>query len=196
MKSYTSNRIPPAALERLLSARAEFLSFLSRRTGSMDAAEEILQAAYLKGLEKGGALRDEESAVAWFYRLLRNAVVDHWRAKGASRELAMDRLPEVAVEPEIRKEVCGCIRAALAAMKPEYREALESVDIRETPVGAYAKAAGIGAGNASVRLNRARHTLRKRILLACGPCCKVDGCAYCTCGETGAKASETSRAEP
>jgi len=170
-----------AALERLAGARREFLAFLERRTGSRETAEEILQAAYLKGVEKSGSLRSEESAVAWFYRILRNALADHWRAKGASRETQVDTLPETPVEPEVRKEVCACIRAALDTMKPEYREALESVDMDDASVGDYAAAAGIGANNASVRLHRARHTLRKRILLACGPCCSVDGCSYCTC---------------
>lgn len=184
-KSYSS------ALDRLVGARREFLAFLERRTGSREAAEEILQAAYLKGVEKGGSLRDEESAVAWFYRILRNSLTDYWRAKGTSREVQVEELPETAVQPEIKKEVCACVRAALETMKPEYRQALEAVDIDDTSLGDYAAAAGIEANNASVRLHRARHTLRKRVLLACGPCCSVEGCSYCTCDAT---ASESSRA--
>ena len=47
------------------------------------------QAAFTKGLERTGSLRDEGAAVAWFYRALRNAVVDYYRRNGArSRALA------------------------------------------------------------------------------------------------------------
>jgi DNA-directed RNA polymerase specialized sigma24 family protein len=36
-----------------------------------------LQSAFARGIEKGGALRAEEGIVAWFYRLLRNAIIDY-----------------------------------------------------------------------------------------------------------------------
>src|ERR1044071_3112850 len=73
------------ALAGLVENRARFLAFLERRVGARDAAEEILQQAYLRGMARGGGLRAGESAVAWFYRLLRNVLVDHWRHREAER---------------------------------------------------------------------------------------------------------------
>jgi RNA polymerase sigma-70 factor (ECF subfamily) len=49
-----------------------FLAFLANRVGSHAVAEDILQNAYAKAIERGSQLRNEESAVAWFYRILRN----------------------------------------------------------------------------------------------------------------------------
>ena len=60
----------------LVASHREFLAFLEPRLPSRALAEEILQSAFVRAMEKGGALRDEESAVAWFYRVLRNALID------------------------------------------------------------------------------------------------------------------------
>src|SRR5215218_6273114 len=71
---------------RLLANHRRFLDFLTARVGSREDAEEILQDAFVRGLQKAGEVRDDESAVAWFYRLLRNAVTDHYRRTAAGRK--------------------------------------------------------------------------------------------------------------
>src|SRR5436190_6310187 len=68
-----TSAVSPAVLRILVENHARFLAFLERRVGSRDAAQEILQEAFVRSLSRGGSLRDDESAVAWFYRLLRNA---------------------------------------------------------------------------------------------------------------------------
>ena len=42
-------------LDRLLEGRLQFLKFIQNRVGTREAAEDILQAAFVKGLEKGAA---------------------------------------------------------------------------------------------------------------------------------------------
>ena len=75
-------------VERLVENRHEFLAFLQRRLGSRALAEDILQEAFTRSLTKANQLENEESAVAWFYRILRNAVTDHQRKSGsATRKL-------------------------------------------------------------------------------------------------------------
>src|SRR5215213_2258142 len=58
--------------------KRDFLAFLERRVGSRAVAEDILQEAFVRGL---GRLNtdDEGSVIAWFYRALRNAAIDHQR---------------------------------------------------------------------------------------------------------------------
>src|SRR5208283_809455 len=70
-----------STFDSLLDLRRRFLSFLERRVDDHAIAEDILQAAYLRALESQGRLRAYESAVAWFYRILRNAVIDHYRRR-------------------------------------------------------------------------------------------------------------------
>src|SRR5258706_14539177 len=93
--------VTAGVLERLVGNHREFLAFLERRLGSRAEAEDILQEAFVKGVERADSVRDGESIVAWFYRALRNAVIDHHRRRGA-RSRAMDafaRELDEAVEP-------------------------------------------------------------------------------------------------
>src|SRR5205085_3566767 len=93
----------------LLENRRAFLSFLERRVGHREVAEDVLQEAYARSLDKV-PLESEESTVAWFYRVLRNAVVDYYRRAGASdRALSvLARELDEQAEPDLdeRNAVC------------------------------------------------------------------------------------------
>ena len=69
-------------LGRIMAQRSKFLSFLSSRVDAA-IAEDILQSAYIRAMEHAGEIRDDESAVAWFYRILRNAITDSYRRQSA-----------------------------------------------------------------------------------------------------------------
>ncbi len=176
------------ALATILANRTVFLSFLTARVGSADRAAEILQDALVRGVEKGGQLRDDESAVAWFYRLLRNAIVDDRRRRGAA-ERALERFAaEIEVEgvgderDELHGAVCACIGGLLTTLRPDYADAIRAVDLEGTVVRDFAEANGITPNNASVRLHRARQALEQRVRVTCGACA-VHGCVDCTCRE-------------
>lgn len=74
-KHLSAKVVAPYLVEALAESHQQFLGFLERRVGDRALAEDLLQAAYVKGIERGSQIRGEESAVAWFYRLLRNARV-------------------------------------------------------------------------------------------------------------------------
>ena len=171
----------------LVEHHRAFLAFLEKRVGRRDVAEDLLQEAFARGLDKLPAVGSEESAVAWFYRVLRNAVVDHHRRGGASeRALAAFARELVEVEPDLdtRDAVCRCVGLLTQTLKPEYAQALRRVDVEGLPVKEFATEAGITAGNAGVRLFRAREALRKRVAGSCGTCAE-HGCVDCTCRSPG-----------
>ena len=87
----------PDLTSRLVDNHREFLGFLERRLGDRALAEDILQDAFVKSLEKAGDVRDESSSIAWFYRMLRNAVIDHYRRRG-TRDRALEALADVVLE--------------------------------------------------------------------------------------------------
>jgi RNA polymerase sigma-70 factor (ECF subfamily) len=172
----------------LVDHHRAFRAFLEKRVGRRDVAEDLLQEAFARGLEKLPAVGSEESAVAWFYRVLRNAVVDHYRRGGATdRALsAFAHELEAAVEPDLdtRNAVCRCVALLSDTLKPEYAEALRRVDVEGISVRELAAEAGITPNNAGVRLFRAREALRKRVVRSCGTCAE-HGCLDCTCGAPG-----------
>lgn len=173
----------PEVVARLVANHREFLGFLERRVGDRALAEDILQDAFVRGLDRVSALRDEESAIAWFYRVLRNAVTDHYRRR-ATRDRALAAFEsELEAEPagDLREAVCRCVGELARTLKPDYAEALELIEVQGLPVKAYAERAGISASNAGVRIFRARDALRRRVARSCGTCAE-HGCLDCSCG--------------
>lgn len=173
-----------AMTEQLVENHRQFLAFLERRVNDRALAEDILQDAFVKTLEKGEDVRDESSSIAWFYRMLRNAVIDQYRRTGA-RNRALEGLAkelEGAVEPppELHAAICGCVARLAETLKPEYAEAIRRVEVDEVPVNEYAGEAGITANNAAVRVFRAREALRKQVKASCGTCA-THGCLDCRC---------------
>ena len=185
----STTSLSPEVIQRLVDSHRQFLAFLQARVESRAVAEDILQSAFVKGLERGAELRDDESAVAWFYRVLRNAVIDHYRHR-ASTERALvgwgkEFVAHATPEPELKDEICQCVSGLLETLKPEYRDALRIVDVDEGSLNDLAAQAGITAGNAAVRVHRAREALRKQVSTVCGSCAE-HGCLDCRCKANGA----------
>jgi RNA polymerase sigma-70 factor (ECF subfamily) len=173
-----------AALEVLLENHRAFLRYLERRVGDRQLAEDILQDAFVKVMDRPDQAPADEGLVPWFYRTLRNAAVDRFRRRAAAgraveafaRELETRTTPEA----EIESEICSCIRRLAGTLKPEYAEALEAIDVQGTPVKIFAEERGLSASNAGVRVFRAREALKKRLRDSCGTCAE-HGCQDCSC---------------
>src|SRR6185436_11394196 len=136
----------------LVENRHAFLRFLERRVGDRATAEDLLQDAFGRAVERVGDVRDQESVVAWFYRLLRNAVVDHYRRKDASRralEALARELDHEQPGTELHDAVCACVGRMAATLKPEYAEALRAIEVEDVPVAAFAAREGITPNNAA-----------------------------------------------
>jgi RNA polymerase sigma-70 factor (ECF subfamily) len=169
-------------LERLLVGRQRaLLAFLERRLGSRADAEEVLQAAYARALERG-VPEGDDGVVPWFYRVLRNALVDRARRLDAERR-SLERLARELDEgtaPELRDTVCACMHDLLPALKPEYADVVRAVDLDGRSLGDVAAERRITVNNATVRLHRARQALKAQLLRACGACA-AHGCLECRC---------------
>jgi RNA polymerase sigma-70 factor (ECF subfamily) len=180
--------LTPEAIQRLVDHHRQFLAFLQTRVESRAAAEDILQSAFVKGLERGAEVREEESVVAWFYRVLRNAVIDHYRHRASTERVLEGWSKEVvaheAPEAELKDEICACVLGLLDTLKPEYRDALRIVDVDEGSLNDLAEQVGITSGNAAVRVHRAREALRKQVQIVCGSCAE-HGCLDCRCKANG-----------
>src|SRR5262245_29187382 len=121
----------PAVVGALVANHREFLAFVQRRVGDRALAEEILQDAFVRSIDKHDEVRD--NAVGWFYRVLRNAIIDVQRRRAA----AARRLDAYASEPderagddhELERVVCKCVGELADTLKPEYATALRRIDI-------------------------------------------------------------------
>jgi RNA polymerase sigma-70 factor (ECF subfamily) len=170
----------------LLDNHRAFLQYLERRVGDRALAEDILQDAFVKIVERPESAPADEGVVPWFYRMLRNAAIDRFRRSGtASRALeafAREIEQQHSPEPEMAAEICECVSRLANTLKPEYAEALREIDVNGTPVKEFARARQLSASNAGVRVFRAREALKRRVSESCGTCAE-HGCLNCTCRE-------------
>jgi RNA polymerase sigma factor (sigma-70 family) len=173
----------PTAVEQLVALKGDFLRFVRARTGSDAEAEDLLQAAYVKATEKASTIRDDESAVAWFYRLLRNAIADVRRERRRADAAPHDPAPE-ADDPALHRAVCRCVSDLVPTLKPEWATLVRRVDLEGASVPAVARDEGISANAAAVRLHRARGALRDKLRVVCGACAR-HGCLDCGCRRRG-----------
>ena len=167
-------------VETLVANHRAFLAFVQKRVGNTALAEEIVQDAFVRSLDKLDTVRD--TAVGWFYRVLRNAIIDHHRRTAAAqrRDEAYARETDEHDE-ELHRVVCKCVAQLADTLKPEYAAALKRVEVDGLSVKDYGDEAGISSNNAGVRVFRAREALRKQVARACGTCA-THGCLDCTCG--------------
>lgn len=171
-----------ATTTSLAEMHGRFLQFLRARVGDAATAEDILQAAYVKALEHEAELRESESSVAWFYRILRNAVADHFRQTAVRSKAAAQIAAEwkEGYELELEAATCACMREAVRELKPGYRAAIERVDLGGESMESFAEAEGTTANNAYVRMHRARKAVAKKLIEVCGTCA-THKCIDCTC---------------
>jgi RNA polymerase sigma-70 factor (ECF subfamily) len=186
--SRATEQDPRAPVEVLWENHRAFLRYLERKVGSRELAEDILQDAFTKVMERPDQAPADEGAIPWFYRALRNAAIDRFRrGEAAGRALeafARELDGHAAPEPDMEAEICGCITRLAKTLKPEYADALDAIDVQGTPVKAFADQRGLSASNAGVRVFRAREALKKRVRESCGTCAE-HGCVNCTCRERG-----------
>lgn len=157
----------------------QFLSFLEKRVESREVAEDILQEAFVRGLSSE-SLRTADSATAWFYRALRNALVDHYRRRGTESRALESLASEPAQDAELMNAVCECVTSLVPTLKPEYASAIRRVELDGVAVRDYAAEEQMTANAAGVRVFRARQALRKRLVQSCGTCAE-HGCLDCRC---------------
>jgi RNA polymerase sigma-70 factor (ECF subfamily) len=178
--------VSPAAVRRAaatLSDVREFSSFLEQHVGSRAAAEDVLRDAFALGNRE--TPHPGEPIRAWFYRLLRNAVLEQPR-HAASLE---SKLAAFRSELEQRIEPSGAVGTAIdhyvgviaAALGPEHSELLGRVELGGEALATYAELAGLSPAGAEQRLALARTELYRHVVRSFGTC-SVHGAYNCTCG--------------
>lgn len=171
-------------IANLTAERDRFLAFVQRRIQDRALAEDILQTAYARAISQAETLKSAERADAWFFRILRNAIIDHYRHRAVEDRTFADWTPETehpVSPPDTPANLCRCMNKAIDELQSSYRGLLQEVDLEETPLKDFALRSGITPGAAAVRAHRARRALHQQLLHSCGACAESAGCLDCTC---------------
>lgn len=162
-------------LESLERLRPELMAFVRSRTRSTADADDVVQLALLRALEKQGTLSDPSKLRAWVYTITRRALIDHARKSG--RELLTDAgdLPEKDLRqgaPQVTlgdvEHPCACALDLTNSLPPGQANLIRLVDIEEHSLKDAAARMSATKNATTVRLHRARQNLREKLLEHCG----------------------------
>jgi RNA polymerase sigma-70 factor (ECF subfamily) len=162
----------PETAARLRATHQELVQWLHLRLGCPILAEDILQDAFVRGAHERECLTDDEPVVAWFFRVLRDALVDYqWRREVTNRDLAALAAEldcNNAPPPELRGVIGRCIAQLAENLSPEYARAVRRVEIDGISVHSYAIEVSVRNRNVVVvQIFLAREALRKQVQRAC-----------------------------
>ncbi|MEM9704516.1 MAG: RNA polymerase sigma factor [Pseudomonadota bacterium] len=161
------------ALRRYVLARA--------RTSD---ADDILQIAAMRAIEKAETLRDPNRVLSWLYRIHRNVMVDVGRKSISEQRLKDALTAEPAPVETDNTSTCGCSVEQVRQLNDRHASILNLVDIGDASLGEAARILDITVNAATVRLHRARHALKQRLAKHCGVTSASD-CADCRCTYDG-----------
>jgi RNA polymerase sigma-70 factor (ECF subfamily) len=155
---------------------------LARLGGNADAAEDVVQRALIRGLDRLSTWRGEAALLTWLCTLCRREIAD-WAARegraGAisisdehpSTRAALEALAVEADDPEAslqRRELIRLVHLTLDHLPSRYGEALEWKYIENASVDEIAGRLGVGYKAAESLLSRARAAFRDSFSLVAG----------------------------
>jgi len=172
-----------AAFEALYARhRAPLYRFVRRQCESAATADDLFQDVWARLIDARERYRPDARFTTWLYRIARNRVIDHHRARAVRAAVSApaaprdgdDDPPDVAqgapgdpgLEPDSRlaaERAAERLLAALAALPAEQREAFLLHEEAGMDVAGIAAATGVGRETAKSRLRYAVNRLKRAI---------------------------------
>jgi RNA polymerase sigma-70 factor (ECF subfamily) len=167
-------------IDGLTGERARFVRLARSRVATEADAEDVVQQALMRAAERASQIADASRARAWFYRILRRAIVDHHRRKPPEFSGDVPEDEPAANDERPRGPTCRCAVRLLGELRPAYAEVVRRLDFEQQDPRAAADALHLSMSNLYVRLHRARRALRDRVQGHCGVA-SIGPCLECTC---------------
>jgi len=158
---------PPQGFSEVYEAWSPLLfRIVYRMTGRREAAEEIVQEAFIKYYERRDVLPTDEGLKYWLIRVARNLTLNHEKRRGRERR-ALERVfhepaPKAekgALEKLTDSEAVGDVQKALLLLPENLRTVLILKEYTGFAYAEIGKMLNITEGNVKVRVFRARARL-------------------------------------
>lgn len=144
--------------------RDRYARYAARMLGSVDAAEDAVQEAFVRAYEQLRQCRDPDNFVGWFFLILRNRCLAERRRsrtttelEDASQQPAPERTERAVEEQDERR----ALEAALEALTPEQREVFVMKHIEGWSYEDIARRTGVSVGSLKMRMHRGYDRLRE-----------------------------------
>jgi len=127
-------------------------------------ADDLVQETLIRAWQARASFRPGTNARAWTHRILFNTYINHYRKKKRERE-ALDELRSASrVSTRAPHDGFGDeVVAALRGLRPEFREAVEMVDVHDLSYQDAADQLECPVGTVMSRLHRGRTRLRRAL---------------------------------
>jgi RNA polymerase sigma-70 factor (ECF subfamily) len=158
--------------ELVLKYQDRLLNAVTYISGSRDAAEDVVQDAFVQAYTKLHSFGGNSAFYTWLYRIAINAAISRRRKRKG--ETSIDaRHDERGVEPSdnlegaedrvLREERAGQVQAALAALSAEHRMILVLREMEDCDYDQIAEILDVPVGTVRSRLHRARLQMREQL---------------------------------
>ncbi|MFZ1864296.1 MAG: sigma-70 family RNA polymerase sigma factor [Polyangiales bacterium] len=147
--------------QEILPCLPELSRTALRLTRGSALADDLVQETMARAWQARASFQPGTNARAWTHRILFNTYINHYRKKKRER-LALEELRGMSPS-STRPAHDGLgdeVVAALQALQPEFREAVELVDLRSLSYQDAAKRLACPVGTVMSRLHRGRRRLR------------------------------------
>lgn len=181
METPRTNSEKGTKVESLTDKLGAFYGFVEKRVHDPQLARDLVHDALLKAIEHEGLLK-EQTVVPWFYRVLRNSIVDMYRTQQAKNK-ALERISAGFLEEcgaKIQSDLCKCMNGLWDELKPAYADVLRNVDLGGKRLTEYARERGRSENAMRVKLHRAREQMKAALKGNCKGCAEHD-CLSCDC---------------
>jgi len=161
------------------------VNFAFRLVGDRGLAEDLAQEAFLRVFQRLDSYDPQRRFASWFFQVLRNVAIDSLRTRRLATA-SLDALSEAGFQPAAddlassspeRMAACGEIKgamtAALARIRPEYREVVVLRYQEGLTQLEIADVLGVPLGTVKTNLHRARKALAELLKPFAAPSRKV-----------------------
>jgi RNA polymerase sigma-70 factor, ECF subfamily len=150
-------------LTQHVEAMRRFALTLARNA---DTADELVQTALLKAIERAGTWDRSRPMRPWLFGILRNTFISelrHHRVRDAALKLHGDMAVTHAAPKQMDQVFLRTVETAMGSLAPEKQEVLFLVSVEGLSYQEAASVIGIPVGTVMSRLSSARQALRNRL---------------------------------
>lgn len=157
--------------------RREFVSLLPRLrrfalvlTGSVDQADDLVQGALVRALDRLDQCRDSAHLDRWLFSILKTVWFNTQRAAALRRTEPLEEIHDTLASDGVRSAEASIalseVRAAFQRLSPDHRQVLFLVCVEGYSYSAAAEFLGVPVGTVMSRLSRGRAALMEMMSTA------------------------------
>lgn len=155
-------------------------AFIAKRVRNGAEVEDLLQEVFLRVHHHVKGLQQPDRVISWVFQITRNVIVDHYRSAQRRREWPagsatdiqedLDMMSSETEEREDKYELSHCLRPMINRLSPDYREAINLVELEGLTHQEAAAKLGLSVPGMKSRVLRGRQQLRHML----DECCAIE----------------------